>query len=276
MSGISAIGSGTVSTGSVWSRARYLMNLSAARSNAASPARADTPVEPVEPVKPLPADVPVKFPVSLPEQRLPTVEDLNNASEQLVRMRIQYPEDEETAALFPGQAPEDAQPLPGAEGAVAGLRGEQAARDNDAADKKNAREEDAEDLTEGVWESKSAGDIMADAKCETCERRKYQDGSDDPGVSFKSPTHLSPQQAQSAVRGHEMEHVVREQASAAREGRKVVSQSVAIHTAICPECGRVYISGGTTRTVTMENSSDREREAAAVEGLADSVKRKIA
>ena len=29
---------------------------------------------------------------------------------------------------------------------------------------------------------------------------------------------------------------------------KVISASVSIHTAVCPECGRTYISGGTTHT----------------------------
>ena len=87
-------------------------------------------------------------------------------------------------------------------------------------------------------------------ECKTCESRKYQDGSNDPGVSFKTPTELSPESAASAVRAHENQHVVREQAKAEREDRKVVSQTVSYHTAICPECGRPYISGGTTRTVT--------------------------
>lgn len=86
--------------------------------------------------------------------------------------------------------------------------------------------------------------------CETCKNRTYQDGSDDPGVSFKTPTKLSPDKAASAVRAHENEHVNREQASAVREDRKVVSQSVTYHSAICPECGTTYVSGGTTRTVT--------------------------
>ncbi len=89
-----------------------------------------------------------------------------------------------------------------------------------------------------------------EGECQTCKRRKYQDGSDDPGVSFKTPAHISPEQAASAVRGHEMEHVTREQAKAVREDRMVVSQSVTIHTAICPECGKAYVSGGTTRTTT--------------------------
>lgn len=87
-------------------------------------------------------------------------------------------------------------------------------------------------------------------ECQTCKNRKYQDGSNDPGVSYKTPTQLSPEQASSAVRGHEMEHVTREQSKADRENREVVAQTVMLHTAVCPECGRPYISGGTTRTVT--------------------------
>lgn len=86
--------------------------------------------------------------------------------------------------------------------------------------------------------------------CETCENRRYQDDSDDSSVSFQTPTKLTPQQAAMAVPAHEGEHVHNEQARADRDGRKVISQSVRIHTSICPECGRVYVSGGTTTTVT--------------------------
>ena len=98
--------------------------------------------------------------------------------------------------------------------------------------------------------AKTAQEVMEDGECQACANRKYKDGSDDPGVSFKSATHLSPEQAATAVRSHEMEHVTRNQAKAQREDREVVSQSVTIHTDICPECGDVYTSGGTTRTVT--------------------------
>lgn len=90
-------------------------------------------------------------------------------------------------------------------------------------------------------------------ECQTCKKRKYQDGSNDPGVSFKTPQSVSPRAAASAVRGHEMEHVFREQAKAMREGREVVSQNVVLHTGICPECGGIYVSGGTTRTVTRKS-----------------------
>lgn len=84
-------------------------------------------------------------------------------------------------------------------------------------------------------------------ECQTCKNRKYKDGSDEM-VSFKSPTHISPESAASAVRAHEQEHVTNAYSKAATKNGKVVSASVSIHTAICPECGRTYISGGTTHT----------------------------
>lgn len=116
---------------------------------------------------------------------------------------------------------------------------------------------------EGAWKA------TEDGRCETCEKRKYQDGSDDPSVSFQTPTRIDPDAAASAVRGHEMEHVFHEQAKAEREDRKVVSQSVMLHTGICPECGKVYISGGTTRTVTKAESEPEAAEQNAAENKKD-------
>ena len=89
-----------------------------------------------------------------------------------------------------------------------------------------------------------------DGECQTCKNRKYQDGSDDPGVSFKNATTISKGAAEAAVRGHEHEHVVREQAKAEMTGREVVSQNVRIKYGICPECGNSYCAGGVTTTVT--------------------------
>ena len=111
-----------------------------------------------------------------------------------------------------------------------------------------------------LTQSKSAQEVMEEGECQTCKERKYQDGSDDPGVSFKTPTNIAPEQVASAVRGHENEHVVREQAQARQEGRKVVNQSVTLHNDICPECGKVYISGGTTRTVTKAGEGQQAEE----------------
>lgn len=87
----------------------------------------------------------------------------------------------------------------------------------------------------------------APEECQTCQKRKYVDGSDEM-VSFKSPTHISPQNAAAAVRSHEQEHVSNAYGKAATDNGKVIRASVSIHTAVCPECGRSYVSGGTTHT----------------------------
>lgn len=86
--------------------------------------------------------------------------------------------------------------------------------------------------------------------CRSCKTRQYMDGSNDPGVSFKTPTTISPGQSAVAVAAHENEHVTRNKAAAEAEGREVVSQSVILHTAVCNECGVTYTAGGETTTVT--------------------------
>lgn len=93
----------------------------------------------------------------------------------------------------------------------------------------------------------AVGKAAGAEECQTCKNRKYQDGSDE-NVSFKSAAHVSPEAAGSAVRAHEGEHVSNAYTSAAQKGGKVLRASVSIHTAICPECGKTYVSGGTTNT----------------------------
>ena len=95
-------------------------------------------------------------------------------------------------------------------------------------------------------------------ECQTCKNRRYQDGSDDSGVSFQVPTKVDPKAAAAAVRSHEQEHVSRNRSKAEREGKEIVSQNVIIHTDICPECGRIYVSGGTTTTTT-RNAPEAEK-----------------
>jgi len=109
---------------------------------------------------------------------------------------------------------------------------------------------------------KTPQEVIEDSECKTCAERKYQDGSDDPGVSFKTAAHISPEQSAVKVRSHEYEHVVREQAKADRENREVVSQTVTLHTNICPECGRSYVSGGLTNTVTRGKSESNVEDEA--------------
>ena len=231
-------------------------------------------VEPVNPVRPTP-DV-ARDQGRLFRQELPTLRQGVDPVEWAVRMRIQPAQQgdqaagtalnmggtqgaaggsvpgltNEAAPALPGLTNEEAVTLPGLpnEEAVTlpGLPGEGAALPS--------VESKAELGADGVQKAVEEG------KCETCEERKYQDGSDDPGVSFKTPTNVAPEMAASAVRGHEQEHVVREQSKAQREGRKVVSQTVTYHTGICPECGRVYVSGGTTRTVTAADNQPEQQD----------------
>lgn len=85
-------------------------------------------------------------------------------------------------------------------------------------------------------------------ECETCKNRKYRDGSNEENVSFKSAAHISPEFAGSAVRSHESEHVKNAYNNAEKDNGRVISASVSIQTAVCPECGRTYVSGGTTNT----------------------------
>lgn len=94
---------------------------------------------------------------------------------------------------------------------------------------------------------KSAGRKSSPAECDTCANRKYQDGSDEM-VSFKSAQHISPLAAGTAVRAHEQEHVSNAYKKAAQNNGKVLQASVRIHTSVCPECGRSYVSGGVTST----------------------------
>ena len=84
-------------------------------------------------------------------------------------------------------------------------------------------------------------------ECQTCKNREYQDGSDEM-VSFKAPSHISPESSAAKVMRHEQEHVTNAYKDAAQNNGKVVSCSVTLKSAICPECGRSYIAGGTTST----------------------------
>ena len=85
-------------------------------------------------------------------------------------------------------------------------------------------------------------------ECDTCKQRKYQDGSNEGDVSFKTPGHISPQASAAAVRAHEQEHVGNAYEKAAKEGGEVRSATVSLRTEICPECGTSYVAGGETRT----------------------------
>jgi hypothetical protein len=95
---------------------------------------------------------------------------------------------------------------------------------------------------------------MGAEPCETCSTRKYQDGSSDAGVSFKTPQHIAPENSAAMVAAHEREHVVAAHSKAQQEGHKVVSATTRLFSARCPECGKFYIAGGEARIKTASQS----------------------
>ncbi len=105
-----------------------------------------------------------------------------------------------------------------------------------------------------TYNAGAVGKANPATECQTCKSRKYQDGSNE-NVSFKAATHLSPEAAAGAVRAHEGEHVSNAYTKASQNNGKVVNASVSIHTSVCPECGRTYVSGGTT-TTTIKYSNE--------------------
>jgi len=95
--------------------------------------------------------------------------------------------------------------------------------------------------------------------CQTCENRRYVDQSNDASVSFQTPTKISPNMAGMAVAAHEQEHVRNEQANALQNDREIVNQSVTIHYDTCSECGKIYVSGGTTKTTSIGKSDSEDK-----------------
>lgn len=269
--GISGVGSYGMSYASSFYQSRLAENVRGARNaqqmsqgpvytaqKAASP---ETPVQPVAAARPIARDE-----ASVPEL---TSRLENDPAAMAGRMRTKYG-DVNPDGLFV-EAGKTGSPVDGAkrntlEGQLSRAEGAMARNDLEGAEnvlKNGAPEEEIPGLPgqkeqdespavngKAALGVKSAQDALEEGECQTCEQRKYQDGSDDMGVSFQTPTNIKPEQAASAVRGHEMEHVYRERAKAEREDRDVVSQNVTMHTEICPECGKSYVSGGTTQTVT--------------------------
>lgn len=244
----------------------YASRRVAAQTGAVRPAQPDVPVQAVEPARPIARAAAVtEHPDALRRWSSDPVS-------MAVRSRMEYLDDAALARLRNEAGAGFAQSAPAkaySAGAALSLQGVQGTDTADILPLRGVENTDAAGVsplwgtrgadaagaalpqgTQGAEKAKSAREVMEEGECQTCKERKYQDGSDDPGVSFKTARHIAPEAAAATVRGHEMEHVVREQASAAREGRRVVSQSVTYHTAICPECGKAYVSGGTTRTTT--------------------------
>jgi hypothetical protein len=103
----------------------------------------------------------------------------------------------------------------------------------------------ADDISESKLKGLKRAGIV---ECQTCASRTYQDGSNESDVSFQTPGHISPDASAGTVAAHEGQHVANAKAEANKPGVKLVSANVRLETAICPECGRSYVSGGTTTT----------------------------
>lgn len=96
--------------------------------------------------------------------------------------------------------------------------------------------------------TKAEKSMNSKEECQTCKERKYKDGSDEHDVSFKTAAHVSPAAAGAAVRAHENQHVQNAYEKAAKNNGEVLSATVTIKNGRCPECGRIYVAGGTTTT----------------------------
>ncbi len=94
----------------------------------------------------------------------------------------------------------------------------------------------------------SSSKVKGATECQTCQNRKYVDGSNESNVSFKTPGNISPEQSYAKVSSHEREHVTNAIAKGNKPGAKLISASVSLRMGVCPECGRVYVAGGETNT----------------------------
>lgn len=106
-------------------------------------------------------------------------------------------------------------------------------------------------------------------ECQTCAKRNYVDGSDEGNVSFKAPGHIAPEASAGTVMSHEREHVANATREGSKPGNELISATVSLKTAICPECGRSYVAGGTTRTLIKYGDSeyDKNRKAADLDAV---------
>lgn len=108
-------------------------------------------------------------------------------------------------------------------------------------------------------EQKRTGKTESKGECQTCKERKYVDGSDEGNVSFKAPGHIAPEASAGVVMSHEKEHVANAKREGNKPGNELVSATISLKTAICPECGRSYVAGGTTRTLIKYGDSDYDK-----------------
>jgi hypothetical protein len=94
------------------------------------------------------------------------------------------------------------------------------------------------------------------SECQACNERRYVDSSNDSNVSFKTPTHVSPEASHAMVSAHEQEHVTNAYSKASTGGGRVVYASVSLKMSVCPECHTPYVAGGVTRSQIKYNTTN--------------------
>jgi len=115
-------------------------------------------------------------------------------------------------------------------------------------------------------EEKKTGKVKP-SECQTCKNRKYVDGSDEGNVSFKSPGHISPESSAALVSAHEQQHVANARREGSKENAQLLSATVQLKLAVCPECGTTYVAGGVTRTqIKYSESNPYEQKRKGLEG----------
>lgn len=130
----------------------------------------------------------------------------------------------------------------------------------------------------GVTQTEEAGKIekenaakdskkVKSSECMTCKNRKYVDGSDEGNVSFKAPGHISPGSSAAMVSAHEQQHVANARREGSKENAQLMSATVRLKLAVCPECGTSYVAGGLTQTtIKYSESSPYEQNRKSIEG----------
>lgn len=116
----------------------------------------------------------------------------------------------------------------------------------------------------------SSSKVSQAGECQTCKNRKYQDGSDENNVSYKTPGVIRPEESFAKVSAHEREHVSNAIAKSSKPGAQLVSATVSLKMGVCPECGRVYVAGGVTNTqikYSEQSPYDKNRKAYEKEAL---------
>lgn len=109
----------------------------------------------------------------------------------------------------------------------------------------------------------SSAKVKGTTECTTCENRQYVDGSNEANVSFKTPGHISPENSYEKVLSHEQEHVSNAIAKGNKPGARLLSATISLRMATCPECGRSYVAGGLTKTAieyTESNPYDKGKK----------------